>query len=95
MFLCFRRVAADRHQSCTVLMIQAEAPTLGLDPVVEFGKLAVIAVDGEAGNDPDDLAKEVHDRTDVVEHGAQRLMSQIHHDEADCFGGCHRSLRAP
>ncbi len=44
-------------------------------------ELVAIMVDREAWDDPNDLPQEVHDRADVIEHGAQSLMTQINHDQ--------------
>ena len=40
---------------------------VSLDPVVELREPPAVAVDGEAGDDPDDLAEEVDDGGDVGE----------------------------
>ena len=52
-----------------------------LDVRVKEREFVPVALSGEAGHGPDDLAQEVDDRSDVVERQAERLAAQIVDDQ--------------
>jgi hypothetical protein len=60
---------------------------LGPEPVVRLGELPAVALDREAGHDPDHPAQEVDHSPDVVEDGAQGSRPQVDHGEAGRPGG--------
>src|ERR1700722_4030448 len=61
--------------------------SFGLDGLVQLGQRGPVALDGEIGDGPDDLAEEVDDGADVVERGPQGRLPEIDDLEAGGRGG--------
>ena len=57
--------------------------TLASNAFMQGLQLLVIALGGEVGDGPEDLAEEVHDCSNVVEHGPQRLLPHVDHSQPD------------
>ena len=64
---------------------------VALDLVVQRAELVAVALDREAGDDPDHEAQEVDDRADVVEDGAQPLRAEVGDDEPGLLRGLARA----
>jgi len=54
---------------------------LALDLLVKGGQSIAVGLGREAGDGPKDLAEEVHDSANVVEHGPQCLLAEIDHEQ--------------
>jgi hypothetical protein len=65
------------------------------DAIVQFVQPEPIAVDGEPGHSPANLAQEVHNSTDVVEHRTKCLLPQGNNDEPSVLCSGNGALRAP